>query len=205
MAQQDRVAQIEPAGTQRASGVVRPLEPRDVPQSFAAQLQPTVDALRQLAVSFGIRPYRCYLVHVQWTGETVGDGSPVEISRREILPTPRVRDMGGIGQILESFGNTETGSVMVDQITTSLAEDDLRGLTPDLVDPTMPRTGLRNREFFWIVQENRPSCPPGRPRRFVPAAAPTLSRAGMQWRISLKKQDGDLARDPRQSFNRRAS
>ena len=202
---QDRAAQLEPAGAQRASGVVRPLESRDVPQSFAARLQPTVDRLRQLAVSFGVRPYRCYLVHVMWTGETVGDGSPMEISRREILPTPRVRDMGGIGQILESFGNTETGSVTVDRITASLAEDDLMGLTPDLVDPSLPRTGLRNREFFWIIQENRPSCPPGRPRRFIPAAAPTLSRSGLEWRISLKKQDGDLARNPRQAFDRRAS
>lgn len=202
---QDRVAQLEPAGAQRASGVVRPLEPRDVPQSFAARLQPTVDRLRQLAVSFGVRPYRCYLVHVQWSGDAVGSGSPFEISRREILPTPRVRDMGGIGQILESFGNTETGTVMVDRISASLAEDDLMGLTPDLVDPVIPRTGLRNTEFFWIVQENRPSCPAGRPRRFIPAAAPTLSRDGLQWRISLKKQDGDLARNPRQAFDRRAS
>jgi hypothetical protein len=201
--QPDHTTQLEPAGTQQADGVVRPLQPRDVPQTLAAQLTPLVDQLRQLAVDFGVRPYRAYLVHVAWTGNSVGDGSAVETSRREILPTPRVRDMGGLGEILESFGTTEAGSLTVDRISARFSEDELMGLTPDLLDPVLPRTGARNREFFWIIQENRPSCPPGRPRRFIPAAAPTLLRAGMEWRITLKKQELDPARNGN-TFDRRA-
>jgi hypothetical protein len=182
---------------------VRPLRPNEAATTFAAQMTPIVDELRQLATDFGIRPYRVFLVHIQWSGTRLGEGTPTEISRRELLPTPRVRDLGSTNEVLRSVGLAESGSLFVDQISAKYAEDDLMGRTPDLQDPAMPRTSTRNVDFFWEVQEFRPGQPPAVPRRYVPANAPTLKKDGFQWAVSLAKQDFDRSRQ--QTFDRRSA
>ncbi len=175
------------------TGRVRPLRREQIP--LVVRLVPVVDKIRQLYISFGLRPYRVFLVHVMWTGTQRGDGNEVEISRREILPTPRLLDMNATSEILRAYGLTEEGGVAVDQITTKYTEDDLMGRTPDLNDPAVPRTGLRNVDFFWEVQESRPSNPPPTPRRYEPNSVPMLGRDRFQWRVTLSKQQFDRARD----------
>jgi len=177
-----------------ASGQVRPLTSFEVPASLTSRLVPIVDRIRQLSTRFGARPYRVFLVHLQWPGTSIGLGEPQEISRREVLPTPRLRDLASTSEILRPFGLGEEGGVVIDQVSAKYAEDDLMGRTPDLVDPVLPRSGLSNREFFWEVVENRPTTPNPVPRRYIPNAAPTLSRDGFQWRVSLTKQDLDRSR-----------
>ena len=191
----DRAAQNAPEQDQPVlSGVVRPLRTDEMGRTLAVRLTPTVDKLRQLLTGFGVRAYRVFMVHVQWSGEAIGRGNPNEIARREILPTPRVRELSSTAEVLSAFGRLEEGGIAIDKITASLAEDDLMGHTPDLVDPANPRAGKRNVEFFWEVMENRPVFPTPVPRRYVPGAAPTLSRGGMGWRVNLTKQSVDRSR-----------
>lgn len=191
----DPRAELPEAGAQ-----VRPLVDSEIGQSLANKLVPVVDKIRQLATKFGVRPYRVYLVHVQWSGSEIGAGSPVQISRKEILPTPQVLDMASTTEVLRSFGLTEEGGVMINKISAKFTEDDLLGRTPDLVNPAMPRTSLRNVEFFWEIVENRKSDPAPVPRRYVPNSTPMLSRDRFQWKIALTKQDSNRARDF--TFNR---
>lgn len=174
-------------------GRVRPLR-RDQ-QPLADRLVPVVDKIRQLNTSFGIRPYRIFLVHMQYPGQRIGDGAPVEISRKEILPTPKIIGMGSTSEVLRPFGLTEEGSIRVAQISPKYTEDDLMGRTPDLQDPAMPRTGGRNQIFFWEVVERRPSTPPSVPRRYVPSAVPELGRDNFEWTIGLTKATFDRSRD----------
>ena len=98
-------------------------------------------------------------------------------------------------------GRVEEGGIVIDRISAKYSEDDLTGKTPDLIDPAITRTGKRNGEYFWEVQENRPGCPRSIPRRYVHAAAPTLMRGGSHWRIPLNKQMVDRSRN--QTFDRR--
>lgn len=176
------------------SGAVRALRPEEMQRTLAVRLVPTVDKIRNLATKFGVRPYRVFIVHIAWTGQRIGQGQPQEISRREILPTPRVREMTSTTEVISTFGRLEEGAISIDQISASFAEDDLLGKTPDMVDPAMPRGGLHNREFFWEVQENRGVYPAPIPRRYAVSGVPTLSRGGVSWRVSLTKVSVDRSR-----------
>jgi hypothetical protein len=198
----DRTQQNDPAAElPELAGSVRPLRPDEVRASFMSELSPTIDNIRQIATAMGLRPYRVFIVHVLWSGNKVGEGNPLEISRREILPTPRIRDMSATTEVLSAFGRVEEGGIVVDRISAKYSEDDLTGKTPDLIDPAITRTGKRNGEYFWEVQENRPGFPRTTPRRYVHAAAPTLMRGGSHWRVPLNKQMVDRSRN--QTFDRR--
>jgi len=199
----DRTQQNDPAAElPEAAGFVRPLRHDEVRASLMSRLVPSIDKIRQIATDLGLRPYRVYLIHILWSGDRVGDGHPEEISRREILPTPRIRDMSATTEVLSQFGRVEEGGILVDRISAKFSEDDLMGATPDLIDSDSPRTGKRNAEFFWEVQENRPGCPNPPPRRFAPAGAPTLMRGGLSWRLPLTKQMVNRSRH--QTMDRRA-
>lgn len=188
----DRVLPSSPqAELPEAQGRVHPQRPHEVNQGLAVQLVPVVDEIRQLYTEFSLRPYRVFLVHVPWSGGRRGAGQPIEVSRREIEPTPRVRDMNATNEILRATGLSEEGSVVVDQITAKYAEDDLMGRTPDLQDPEMQRTSVVNSEFFWEVEENRPNQPRAVRRYYKPSSVPFLTRDGFQWRVVLTKSDYD--------------
>jgi len=98
------------------AGKVHPLAPGQFARSLAGSLGPSLDEIRQIGTDLGLRPYRVFLVHWQWAGEK-GVGRPREISRREILPTPRVRDMSQASFLMSQFGMTEAGGIFIDRIS----------------------------------------------------------------------------------------
>lgn len=172
-------------------------------ETLASDLVDIVDEIRQLNSEFGIRPYRVFMIHSQWTGGEVGVGQEQITSRIEILPTPRLKGMDSLSTIVDPTGLTEDGSVDVDQISARYTEDDLTGRTPDLNDPNLPRTSAGAVDFYWEVHENRGQTPNTVLRRFNPKGVPHLSRDGFQWRIALVKQDYDRGRNgetERESF-----
>lgn len=178
------------------TGKVRPLLPHSITQTLAQQLVPVVDEIRQLATDFGIRPYRVFLVHIAWTGPVRGAGDAVEISRREILPTPQVMDMSATTKELAAIGLTEVGGIRLAKVTASLTEDDLLGRTPDLLLPDGTRAQKQTIEFFYEVVQQRPAgLQSAARRRYVPDSAADLKPALAGWTISLRKQDADRARD----------
>ncbi len=178
-----------------ASGELRPPAPYGVPQTLAGRLTPVADRLRNLLAKNGLRPYRVWLVHASWSGAKRGIGQLTVTSRRELLPVPRVRDMNTVRRNVLAMGLTEEGDIIIDQISAKYTEDDLTGRTPDVVDPSIPRTSRPNVEFWYEVQESRPSTPPPPIRRFSPpAAAPMLSRGGLMWTVVLSKQGEDRGR-----------
>jgi hypothetical protein len=183
------------ADVQEASGALDPPGPAEQPATLANDLTDVVDDVRALAADFGIRPYRTFLVHAAWSGGAEGEGVLRVVSRREVVPPPEVRDVSGLAQVLRATGVGEEGDVVVGKISPRYSEDDLVGLTPDLVDPGNARTLAPGVDFFWELVEARPTNPAPRPRRFRVASTPSLSRSGMEWRVTLRKQDGDRGRD----------
>ena len=175
-----------PAEMPAAAGLVHPVATGQL--TLGESMGPALDEICQIATDLGIRPYRVFLVHWAWP-KTKGIGAPVEISRREILPTPKVADMNGIPFSLAAVGLTEMGGIMLSKVSQRFSEDDLTGRTPDLRDPAHPVTSLGNVEFFYEVVEARRTDPPTKPRRFVPSGVPMLYRAGMEWRLALTTQD----------------
>lgn len=172
------------------SGAVRALRPTEVRQSLISRLGPKVDKLRQIATRLGLRPYRVFLVHVRWPGGRRGAGVPEVIAEREIVPTPKVLDMSGTTEILRAVGSAEEGGITIEKISTKYSQDDLMGLTPDLLADTDKLTGADNVDFFWEVRESRPGVfPAPQPMRYTPSALPMLNAGKVEWRITLTKQD----------------
>jgi hypothetical protein len=184
------------------AGDLRPPSADGMRRTLVGELMPVVDEIRELASEFGIRPYRCSLVHVRWTGGERGAGDPVELSRVEVLPVPRLRDMDATTEILGATGLSEAGGVVVDRISARYTEDDLMGRRmSELADPMAARTNLPDVEFYWEIQESRASDPPPPRRRYVPRAVPMLSRDGLHWRVALSKVDYDSGRDGRLGYD----
>jgi hypothetical protein len=97
---------------------------------------------------------------------------------------------------LSAFGITEAGGLFVDRISPRFSEADLRGLTPDLLDPVRPQTMSGHAEFFWEVRESRRTNPPTKPRRYTVSGVPMLAKGGLQWRVNLAKQDTSFEVEP---------
>jgi hypothetical protein len=153
-------------------------------RTLADSLGPTADRIRQIRTDLGFAPYRVYLVHWRWPGK-VGLGRPVEISRVEILPTPKVSDMNSTNLMLAAFGATEGGGIFLSKISTKFSEDDLAGKTPDMRDLVRTNTAAYGVEFFYEVRLNRPGS---KPRRYSPSGVPNLDKNGLHWHLNLIKQ-----------------
>ena len=193
----DRVPTGVPgADLPEVTGQLQGPRPDQAPAALAWRLQGVVDRVRRLPSKLGVRRHRVYLVHLQWTGAERGEGQQVEVSRREIVPPPRVRGIDSVRRVVEPTGTIEQGDLVIDQISAaSFSEDDLMGRTPDLQDPVLQRTSKRNVDFFYEVVELTPQRPPPAPRRFSPpVAVPELQRDGFGWRVTLTRQDYDRGR-----------
>lgn len=184
------------------------------------------DDIRQLHTDFGGRAYGVWLVWTQWTADMNGDGlvteaetlvddNTVGAGRQEILielpilPVPEVSTLDGVRRDLDVTGNTERGGILVTEISAGYSEDVLRGLLPELVDPSAPGTLRDGLQFYYEIRELREAghvnfgtaqCdigPMGLPvrRKFVLDGVPDRDPYNFQWTISLMRADGERQRD----------
>lgn len=179
------------------SGRLRPPQGEGQRRTLANRLVPVVDSIRRLNASFGLRPYRVFMVHAIWSGGERGAGTMRVMSRIEILPVPKVEDLGSLAETILATGTTEEGSISVAEISAKYTEDDLLGRTPDLGDPRLAGlTAEVSTDFFWEVQEERPQRDLPAIRRFAVASTPELMRGKFQWVVRLTKQDYDRGDSP---------
>lgn len=194
----------------------------EVSRGLVDDLLDVADDIRQLHTEFGGRPFRVFLVWARWTSDEDGDGwalrgeqalaasevgvgRRVELRRVELLPTPRIEGLGGIGMTADAVGSTEGGVVEVRQISLSYTEDFLRGRVAELRDPESADSLLPGVEFWWEIVEARPpqrrhdatpasdvDQPDLRPltRRFSPAATPNRAPYNFEWVVTLRLQEG---------------
>lgn len=195
-----------------------PLKPGQVGRTLADRLIPLADSVRQLYTDFGLRPYRIFLVWIEWKPEgavlggqldfdEVGAGEPTLVREIELLPTPRV-ELGGVGKDFDAVGTTERGSVGVSEISESYSEDQLTGLLNEFRDPKYPDTLRQGIDFFWEIREERPPQGLGRQfgpcdssggyqtvrRRFHVSGVPVRQADRFQWFVSLIRADGERSR-----------
>jgi len=86
------------------------------------------DRLRQIAVKFGLRPYRVFLVWTRWTGGEHGAGEEVEMRRVELLPSPQVKT--SVQRTLLNPGVFPTGTVAVSRVSATYPNALLTGEQP---------------------------------------------------------------------------
>lgn len=204
---------------------LNPLMDFEVGLTLGEDLVQTADDIRQLYTDFGLRPYKIFQVWIGWTldenddgvvsgvelllGEVeVGAGRPVLLCERELLPTPAIQ-VGGVSKRLDVTGDTESGGLLVTQISPRFSEDELVGLVYPYRDEARPNTLKAGIDFFYEVRENRPpgfvdpgyqgfqppqELQPTR-RRFRVNQAPSRETDAFQWTLGLERADGERSRD----------
>lgn len=203
---------------------LKPLFPHEVNDTVTECLIEAADCIRQIATDFGLRPYRVFLVWIEWTADEnddgfirdeeldlddkeVGVGRPVLLQEIEILPTPLVR-VAGISKRQDAVGLTESGSISITEISARFREDVLMGLLPQYRHEEYPETLRKGVEFFWEIREDRPTgyvsqgyvgCPDRQDlesvrRRFHVAGTPNREADNFQWVVQLTRADGERNR-----------
>jgi hypothetical protein len=167
---------------------VGPLPPGKVGRTLIDKLVGKADKIRQLATKLGIRPYRVFLVHSGWTGEERGEGRERELSRVELLPTPRVSPLDAVSRVPFHAGAYPVGSIRVDEISMRYTEDQLNGLG-------YPRTGadeVPERFDFWyeLVEDGR-SGGPVRPQKYRILGQPFRNAEQVFWAVALERISDD--------------
>jgi hypothetical protein len=163
----------------RTSPCCRP-RPLAIPErSFVEDMAETVDCLRQLATDFGARPYRVFIVTVQWDGARPGEGKQSVLSEEELLPTPRA-DLSAISYQITNAGRTDQGTVRLYEVSPNYTEADLhRMIGSELAD--------NQQAFVEIRLDGREGNTPVRHRLTV-SGAPFYDATGFQWILPLKIQ-----------------
>lgn len=147
--------------------------------TFFQSLIPIVDSARNIQACLGLRSYKVVLVWTRWSGARRGEGVEALVREHEILPIPKVSEMGVIGSSATPIGSTEEGSITVSEISARYTEDVLDG--GKLAD---------NEDFYYEIR-----VPGARRRRFFPAAAPSLSSEQVAWSIRLIRAYEDRTND----------
>jgi hypothetical protein len=138
-----------------------------------------VDDLRQIAVDFGLRPYRMFSIVTAWSGGEKGRGQEFVVSEVELLPTPSV-DVSSLQGEMTAAGLNENGVLRVTEVSPRYTEDDIYSIFH--VQP------LPAGHFGFI--EVRLDCRDGnaRRRRFVVSGAPQRRADQFDWSVRLLEQ-----------------
>lgn len=153
--------------------------------SLGQSLISTVDKIRDIYTSFGLRPYRVWIVKTKWSLGARGHGIEEVSFTRMLDPTPLVEDLNTLAEVVTPVGLNEMGSVRVSQISGRFTEDMLRGFD-DLGTPPGPDENLFYEIEFPVT---------GAARRFEMDSAPMYYSDKFEWTVTLQKSNQDRARD----------
>lgn len=165
----------------------RPLQPFQAKRTLANRLTRVADNLRQFATTFGVRPYRVFLVWSAFDGEVRGEGTEREIARVELLPTPKVAELTSLQENPYVAGVLATGTVRVDKISAGFTAAQLTGLEiPGKgQDFDMPK----NIDFWYEMREDGRGGDTPIPQRYRISAVPFRAAGKVSWSVLLETQN----------------
>lgn len=186
-------------GTVGCGGSPCTTAPRDTvftiesPQRFANSLSrlliSPVDAIRDIATQFGVRPYIVRLVYTQWSGGARGIGEESVLGEPErILPTPLVLDILTLTPIVSPVGADEQRGCLLTEVSGCYTEEQLRGLGSD--GSEVPA----NQSFYYEIEFLRADGVKSERRRFNANSAPAYSADDAQWQVRLERARPDRTR-----------
>lgn len=165
----------------------RPLQPFQARRTLANRLTRVADNLRQFCTTFGVRPYRVFLVWSRFDGEERGEGTEREIARIELLPTPKVGELTALQQGPYAAGVLTTGTLRLDKISAGYTAAQLTGLqVPNMgQQPDMPQRV----DFWYEVREDGRGGDQPVPLRFRLSASPFRAAGKVSWSVILEAQN----------------
>jgi hypothetical protein len=165
------------------------LKDSQLKRTLTAKLIGVVDKVRDLHTKFGLRNYRVRIVRVRWTGGERGLGNPTEVSSTDILPTPCVRDLKTLRDVLEPIGRVEEGALQVSEISGRFTEDHLRGRSSEGYESPS------DEDCWWEVEWLRLDGQPGERRKFRLSGVPEYLPGSLQWQVTLERAQDSRGRD----------
>ncbi len=165
----------------------RPLQPFEAKRTLANRLVPIADRLRQFCTTFGVRPYRCFLVWTHFDGEERGEGTETELARVELLPTPKIAELTALNQGAYSGGVLATGTIRLDKISAGYTAAQLTGLE-------VPGQGQkvempRDVDFWYEVREDGRGGDKPVPMRFRISGVPFRAAGKVSWSVLMETQN----------------
>lgn len=161
------------------------LDPNSYKDTLARKLIPVADRIRDLHTRFGGRNYLVRIIKTCWSGGRRGIGKEEIVFIEEILPTPRVLDLGTLQEIVTPVGLNEVNAIQIDQISGRYSDEFLLGVDKNNNEPAP------NENVFYEVEFPRVDGRPTRKLRFHISSAPDFRPYGFQWSITLEKADED--------------
>ena len=152
--------------------------------SLGQSLIPLADQMRDLLTQFGLRPYEVKVIRTRWTGGRRGVGAEVLVSELMILPTPKIGDLNALQEMLSPVGVVEVGSLLLQEVSGTYTENELRGYDRDGTPPAP------DEQVFYEVTYYHPSGQTER-RRFVIRSAPYYDAGKLGWTFNLEKAAED--------------
>lgn len=160
--------------------------PPAVGAAAAARLSGMWDRARDMYSRAGLRPYRVSVVRARATGQRArGDGPTEVVGEWPILPTPKIGDLTGLSEVLQSDQLREMGTIMLSEISTTYSENllKLRGESGSPIPPG-------ELAFFEVCHLDAAGRVTSR-RRFINASAPSHDAVRAQWSIALVRAPWD--------------
>lgn len=162
----------------------RPLQPFQAKRTLANRLTRVADNLRQFCTTFGVRPYRVFLVWTKFDGEQRGEGTERELARHELLPTPKIGELTSLQAGPYAAGTLTTGTVRLDKISAGFTAAELTGLqVPGMgQQPDMPS----DVDFWYEMREDGRGGDVPIPLRYRLSAAPYRAAGKVSWSVILE-------------------
>ena len=160
----------------------------DISKTLAQKFVKVGDSLRNLNTRFGVRRCTVRQVRTKWSGGKRWNGEEAVISEVELLPNPKVVDLATLREVVSATALTESGQVMVDELSGTYTEDFLRGIDGRGQIP-------EDENFYYEIEFRSVGSSNGIKRRFVLASNPNYVADDVRWVLSLSAAQGGRQRD----------
>jgi hypothetical protein len=144
------------------------------------------DRARDMESRAGLRPYTVTIVRARASGLRARGDGPTEVTGEwALLPTPKIGDLTGIGDVLDADQLRERGTVLLTEISLRYSESLLMGLGDDGV--AIPAGEAVWYEVRYLDGSGRCTLR----RRFVRNSAPFADMAQAMWSVVLLRAPWD--------------
>lgn len=157
--------------------------------SLSRALIPVADAIRDIAVQLGERPYVVRWIFTRFAGGARGIGEENVVSEEIILPVPMVLDLQTLTPVVSPVGSDERGGVLLTEISGCYTEEKLRGLDEDN-GAAVPA----DQAFYYEIEFLRADGVKSERRRFNLGGMPAYSSEDAMWQVRLERARPDRLR-----------
>jgi len=160
--------------------------------TLTRRLVPVADQIRDLSTKVGLRPYQVRRVWTIWSGGRRGVGVETLLREELVEPTPKLGALDALTEQVVPVGVDEQGDLVLDKISGTYTEEDLRGFT---VTENGEVLRLEQAHQFYYEVEFFTDAVNSYRRRFYISGTPAYYPGRLCWQVRLTRAREDRTRD----------